>query len=183
MLLPPGPAAAAGSAPGKGFPGFAPTKADAATAAAGAVAGGTAEGVRQTTLNLINESPGTGPGKASPTLLKWLEDANIGGVPLKGFSRIGGVVAAASAVPAVMSDIGIDHNSVPEALTRESAGTALGLYAGAAAGGFMTDALAGAAIGSAIPGLGTVVGLFVGAGVGAATALGASKGVEWLWDQ
>jgi hypothetical protein len=184
MLLPPGPAAAAGSAPGKGFPPF--TKADAATAAAGAVAGGTADGVRQTTLNLIKESPGTGPGKASPTLLKWLEDANIGGYDLKGFSRIGGVVGAASALPAVISDIGVDHNSVPEALTREAAGTGAGLWTGGLAGAFAaagTDALTGAAIGSAIPGAGTAVGLVVGAVVGAGAALGASKAIEWLWDQ
>ena len=75
------------------------TKGDIAIGAAGAIAGGTAEGVRQTTLKLINESPGTGPGKADPGLLKWLEDPTIGGVELKGFSRLGGVVAAASAVP------------------------------------------------------------------------------------
>jgi hypothetical protein len=135
---------------------------------------------------LIKESPGTGPGKASPTLLKWLEDANIGGYDLKGFSRIGGVVGAASALPAVISDIGVDHNSVPEALTREAAGTGAGLWTGGLAGAFAaagTDALTGAAIGSAIPGAGTAVGLVVGAVVGAGAALGASKAIEWLWDQ
>ncbi|EUA54533.1 hypothetical protein I553_1327 [Mycobacterium xenopi 4042] len=115
-----------------------------AIGAAGAVAGGTAEGVRQTTLRLINESPGTGPGKADPGLLKWFEDPKIGGIELKGFSRVGGVVAAASAVPAVMSDIH-DGDSVAEAVTREGAGVAAGLWAGAETG---------ALIGSAFPGQG-----------------------------
>jgi hypothetical protein len=162
--------------------GLAPvTNSDVAIGAAGAVAGGTADGVRQTTLKLINESPGTGPGKADPGLLKWLEDPKIGGVELKGFSRLGGVVAAASAVPAVMSDIH-DGNSVAEAVTREAAGAGAGLWAGAVAGGFMADVVAGAAIGSVVPGAGTVVGLAAGAVVGAGAALGASKFVELAWD-
>jgi hypothetical protein len=130
---------------------------------------------------LINESPGTGPGKADPGLLKWLEDPKIGGIELKGFSRVGGVVAAATAVPAVMSDIH-DGNSVAEAVTRESVGTGAGLWAGAVAGSFVTDAVAGAAIGSVVPGAGTAVGLVVGAGVGAVAAVGGSKFVEWAWD-
>jgi hypothetical protein len=152
-----------------------------AIGAAGAVAGGTAEGVRQATTNLINESPGTGPGKADPALLKWLEDPKIGGVDLTGFSRVGGVVAAVSAVPAVMSDIH-DGNSVPEAVTREAAGAGAGLWAGGVAAGLFADAGAGAAIGSVIPGAGTAVGLVVGAGVGAVAGLGASKLVELAWD-
>jgi uncharacterized protein YukE len=161
-------------------PGFTPTKTDVAIGAAGAIAGGTADGVRQTTLNLIEENPGTGPGKASPGLLNWFEDPTVGGVELKGFSRIGGVVGAASAVPAVMSDIH-DGNSVAEAVTRESAGTAAGLYGGAVVGGLAADAVAGAAIGSVIPGAGTAVGLVVGAGVGAVAAWGGSKLVEAAW--
>ncbi|KAA0102480.1 hypothetical protein CIW49_01170 [Mycolicibacterium sp. P1-18] len=156
------------------------TKGDVAITAAGAVAGGTADGVRQATLRLIDQSPGTGPGKADPGLLKWLEDPKVGGVELKGFSRAGGLVAAASAVPAVLSDIK-DGNSVPEAVTREGLGTGAGLYMGAVAGGFAADAVAGAAIGSVIPGAGTAVGLVVGAGVGAASALGVSKVVEMGW--
>lgn len=157
-----------------------PTPGEVAIGSAGAIAGGTADGVRQATTKLIAESPGTGPGKADPGLLRWFEDPKIGGIELKGFSRVGGVVAAASAVPAVMSDIH-DGNSVPEAVTRESVGTAAGLYAGAAVGGLAADAVAGAAIGSVIPGAGTAVGLVVGAGVGAVAAWGGSKFVEAAW--
>lgn len=161
-------------------PSLTPTTGDVLIGGAGAVAGGTADGVRQATTNLIAQSPGTGPGKADPGFLKWLEDPKVGGVDLKGFSRIGGVVAAASAVPAVMSDIH-DGNSVPEALTRETVGSAAGLYAGAAVGGLAADAVAGAAIGSVIPGAGTAVGLVVGAGVGAVAAWGGSKLVQEAW--
>ena len=152
------------------------TGSDVAIAGAGAVAGGTADGVRQTTLKLIKDSPGTGPGKADPGLLKWLEDPKIGGVEIKGFSRVGGVVAAASAVPAVLSDIH-DGNSVREAVTRESVGVAAGLGFGALA----ADMAAGAAAGSVIPGAGTAVGLVVGAVVGGGASLLASKGIEWAW--
>ncbi|RAU92521.1 hypothetical protein DQP58_18420 [Mycobacterium colombiense] len=164
------PGGAPAGQPGGG-PALAPTKGEVATGAAGAVAGGTADGVRQATTKLIAESPGTGPGKADPGLLKWLEDTRIGGVEIPGFSRIGGVVGAASAIPAVMSDIK-DGNSVPEAITRETAGVAAGLVAGAEAG---------ALVGSVFPGAGTAVGLVVGAGVGAVFAFGASKTVEVAW--
>lgn len=175
--IPPAPGVTgAGGAPGKVFT-WAPSGSDLATAAGGAVAGGTTDGVRQATLNAIAASPGTGPGAADPGLLKWLQDPSIGGVELKGFSRAGGVVGVASAVPAVMSDIG-DGNSAAEAITRESAGTVVGLGAGAIVG----DLAAGAAAGSIIPGAGTVVGAAAGAVVGALAALGASKGVEWLWE-
>jgi hypothetical protein len=174
-----GPGPAAPGQPGGG-PALTPTPGEVAIGSAGAIAGGTADGVRQATTKLIAESPGTGPGKADPGLLRWFEDPKIGGIELKGFSRVGGVVAAASAVPAVMSDIH-DGNSVPEAVTRESVGTAAGLYAGAAVGGLAADAVAGAAIGSVIPGAGTAVGLVVGAGVGAVAAWGGSKFVEAAW--
>jgi len=176
----PGGAPAEAGQPGEGS-GPTVTKGDVAIGAAGAVAGGTADGVRQATTNLINESPGTGPGKADPALLKWLEDPKIGGVDLTGFSRIGGVVAAVSAVPSVMSDIH-DGNSVPEAVTREAAGAGAGLWAGGVAGGFLADVVAGGTIGSVIPGAGTAVGVVAGAVVGAGAALGASKLVEWAWD-
>lgn len=174
-----GPAQGAAEQPGGG-PALAPTNGELLTGAAGAIAGGTADGVRGATTRLIAESPGTGPGKADPGLLRWFEDPKIGGIELKGFSRVGGVVAAASAVPAVMSDIH-DGNSVSEAVTRESVGTAFGLYAGAAAGGFAADMAAGAAIGSVVPGAGTAIGLVVGAVVGAGAAFGASKAVEVAW--
>ncbi|MCA2319853.1 hypothetical protein JF732_20150 [Mycobacterium intracellulare] len=165
-----GPDQGSAEQPGAG-PALAPTKGEVLTGAAGAIAGGTADGVRGATTRLIAESPGTGPGKADPGLLRWLEDAKIGGVEIPGFSRIGGVVGAASAVPAVMSDIK-DGNSVPEAITRETAGVAAGMYAGAEFG---------ALIGSAVPGAGTAVGLVAGAVVGAGAAFVASKGVEVLW--
>jgi hypothetical protein len=153
------------------------TKGDVATAGAGAVAGGTADGVRQATLNAVAQSPGTGPGRADPGLLKWLEDPRIGGVDLQGFSRVGGLVAAVSAVPSVMSDIH-DGNSVTEAVTRETVATAAGLGLGAIA----ADAAAGAVAGSVVPGAGTAVGLVTGAVVGAGASLLASKGVEAIWD-
>jgi hypothetical protein len=161
--------------------GLAPAKGDVAIAAAGAVAGGTAEGVRQATINLINESPGTGPGKADPGLLKWLEDPKIGGVDLTGFSRVGGLVAAVSSVPAVMSDVH-DGNSVAEAVTREAGGAAVGLYAGGVLGGLAADAAAGAAIGSVVPGAGTAIGLVVGAGAGATASFLVSKGIDLSWE-
>ncbi len=138
------------------------TTGDVALGAAGAVAGGTADGVGKTTLKVINESPGTGPGKAPQGLLNWLEDPTVGGVELKGFSRLGQVVGAAAAVPAVMSDIH-DGNSVAEAVTREGAGVAAGLWAGAETGGL---------IGSFVPGVGTAIGVVVGAGVGAGCSVG-----------
>jgi hypothetical protein len=161
--------------------GLAPTKRDLAIAAAGAVAGGTAEGVRQATTKLIAESPGTGPGKADPGLLKWLEDTKVGGVNLTGFSRVGGLVAAVSAVPAVVSDVH-DGNSVAEAVTREAGGAAAGLWAGSLAGGLAADAAAGATIGSVVPGAGTAVGLVAGAVVGAGASFLASKGIDAIWD-
>lgn len=169
------PSGGAAEQPGGG-PALAPTKGEVLTGAAGAIAGGTADGVRGATTRLIAESPGTGPGKVDPGLLRWFEDPKIGGIELKGFSRVGGVVAAASAVPAVMSDIH-DGNSVSEAVTRESVGTVLGLGLGALAG----DAAAGAAIGSVVPGAGTALGLVVGAGVGAIAAWGGSKVVGEVW--
>jgi hypothetical protein len=178
MLLPTQPE----TADSAGEPGshWIPSKTDVLIGGAGAIAGGTADGVRQAALNSINESPGTGPGKADPGLLKWLEDMKIGGVELRGISRVGGAVGAASAIPAVMADIH-DGNSVPEAVTREAAGTGAALVAGGAAGGFLADVVAGGAIGSVIPGAGTVVGLVAGAVVGGAAAILTSKLVEDLW--
>jgi hypothetical protein len=155
-----------------GGPNLTPTPGDVAIGGAGAVAGGTADGVRQATLKALADSPGTGPGKADPWLLKWFEDPKIGGVELPGFSRVGGVVGVVSAVPAVMSDIH-DGNSVPEAITRETAGVAAGLAAGAETG---------ALIGSVVPGAGTAVGLVAGAVVGAGAAWVASKTVEISWE-
>ena len=153
------------------------TKTDVAIGASGAVAGGTADGVRQAAAKAISQGPSTGPGAADPGLLKWLEDPSIGGFELKGFSRMGGVVAAAAAVPAVMSDVH-DGNSVAEAVTRETVATAAGLGLGAIA----ADAAAGAVAGSVVPGAGTAVGLMTGVVVGAGASLLTSKGVEAIWD-
>lgn|GEM_PF-5607654 len=157
------------------------TKTDVAIAAEGAIAGGTADGVRQTTLELLEDAPKTGPGAPDEGLLNWLKDPKVGGVEVTGLSRLGRVVGAAGAVPAVMSDIG-DGNSVAEAVTRETVGTSAGLWAGGVAGAFAADLAAGAAIGSVVPGAGTAVGLVVGAGVGAFVALGGSKLVEAAWE-
>lgn len=155
-------------------PGFVPSLKDVLIATEGAVAGGTADGVRQTVLNTVAKGPATGPGAPDPGLLKWFKDPEIGGVELKGFSRVARVTGAAAAVPAVMSDIQ-DGNSVAEAVTREGAGVAAGLWAGAQAG-----ALAGSFI--PVPGVGTAVGVVVGAGVGGLAALGTSKVVEITWE-
>lgn len=152
-------------------PGFVPSLKDVLIATEGAIAG-TAEGVRQTVLDTVAKGPAKGPGAPDPGLLKWFEDPKIGGVELRGFSRVARVTGVAAAVPAVMSDVQ-DGNSVTEAVVRESAGVAAGLWAGAQAG-----ALAG----SIVPGAGTAVGVVVGATVGAGTAYLASKGVESVWD-
>lgn len=176
---PAGPGPAPAEQPGAG-PALAPTKGEVLTGAAGAIAGGTADGVRGATTKLIAESPGTGPGKADPGLLKWFEDPKIGGIELKGFSRVGGVVAAASAVPAVMSDIH-DGNSVPEAVTREGAGVTAGLAVGGWVGGAVAGSEFGAALGSVVPGAGTALGLVAGAAIGGIAGYAASKGVELAW--
>jgi hypothetical protein len=152
-------------------PGFVPPLRDVLIAGEGAIAGGTADGVRQTVLDVVAKGPITGPDAPDPGLLKWFEDPKVGGVELKGFSRVARVTGAASAVPAVMSDIH-DGNSVAEAVTREGVGVAAGLWAGAATG---------AGIGSVFPGAGTAGGVVVGAGVGALAAMGASKSVEAMW--
>lgn len=152
-------------------PGFVPPLKDVLIAGEGAIAGGTADGVRQTVLDVVAKGPTTGPDAPDPGLLKWFEDPKVGGVELKGFSRVARVTGAASAVPAVMSDIH-DGNSVAEAVTREGVGVAAGLWAGAATG---------AGIGSVFPGAGTAGGVVVGAGVGALAAMGASKSIEAMW--
>lgn len=155
-----------------GAPGLAPPLKDVLITAEGAIAGGTADGVRQTVVDVVAKGPKTGPGAPDPGLLKWFEDPTVGGVELKGFSRVARVAGVASAVPAVMSDIQ-DGNSVAQAVTREGAGVAAGLWAGAATG---------AGIGSVFPGAGTAVGVVVGAAVGAGAAMGASRVVEAAWD-
>jgi hypothetical protein len=153
--------------------GFGPSPNDLAIGAEGAIAGGTADGVRQTVLQAIEDSPGTGVGKAPQGLLDWFEDPNIKGVELPGFSRIAGVVGVASAVPAVMSDIG-EGNSVAEAVTREGVGVAAGMWAGAEAGGVIGSFIP-------IPGVGTAVGVAAGAVIGAGASWLASNGVEAAW--
>lgn len=153
------------------IPGFVPPLKDVLIAGEGAIAGGTADGVRQAALNVIAKGPTTGPGAPDPGLLKWFKDPTVGGVELKGFSRVARVVGVASAVPAVMSDVQ-DGNSVAEAVTREGVGVAAGLWAGAQLGGLA---------GSVVPGAGTATGMVVGAVVGAGTAMLASKSVEAVW--
>jgi hypothetical protein len=135
-------------------------------------------------------SPGTGPGAADPGLVKWFEDPKIGPLELKGFTRANGALAAVLAVPAAINDVnGSDHNSVPEAITREAGGAALGIGAGAltdvgvtAGAAVLADMAAGTAIGSVIPGVGTAVGLVGGAIVGGFVATGGSKFIGEVWD-
>ena len=153
--------------------GFGPTRSDVAIGTAGAIAGGTADGVRSTMLKAIEDNPGTGVGKAPQGLLDWFEDPKIKGFELTGFSRVAGVVGVASAVPAVMSDVN-DGNSVAEAVTREGAGVAAGLWAGAEAGGVIGSFVP-------IPGVGTAVGIAAGAVIGAGASWLASNGVEAAW--
>lgn len=166
--------------PGEGTS-LVPTTGDLAVGGAGAIAGGTADGVRGAALDAIKDGPKTGPGAAEPGLLRWLEDPKVAG-----FSRVSRVIGAAGAVPAVISDVHNDHNSVVEAVTREAAGTGAGLYLGSAAGSLAAGAFAGsemgAAIGSVIPGAGTAVGLVAGAVVGAGASYLASKGIEMSWN-
>lgn len=153
---------------------------DALIGSAGGVSGMTADGVRGAVLKAIEDGPKTGPGAVEPGLLKWLEDPRMGGLELKGFSRIGGVAALVATVPAIFSDIH-GGNSVQEAVTREGAGTALGLAAGGWVGGAVAGSEMGAAIGSVIPGAGTALGLVAGAAIGGLVSYGASKGIEAAW--
>jgi uncharacterized protein YukE len=152
---------------------FSPTPNDVAIGTEGAIAGGTADGVRQTVLQAIKDSPGTGVGKAPQGLLDWFEDPKIKGFELTGFSRVAGVVGVASAVPAVMSDVG-EGNSVAEAVTREGAGVVAGMWAGAEAGGVIGSFVP-------IPGVGTAVGIAAGAVIGAGASWVASNGVKLAW--
>ncbi|CAM5738972.1 hypothetical protein MAUB1S_01098 [Mycolicibacterium aubagnense] len=175
-----GPAPAGAPAGGNGWDWHPVTRGDVALTAASAVGGTAADGARGAALDAMKNGPKTGPGAADPSLLKWLEDPKIGGVELTGFSRVSRVLGPASAIPSVLSDMH-DGNSATEAVVRESAGTAAGLWLGGAAGGIAADMAAGAVIGSVFPGAGTAVGLVVGAGVGAVTALGVSKVVEAGW--
>jgi hypothetical protein len=184
----PGSASAAGS-DGKKDPWWKPSPGEAAVGGAGAVAGVTADGVREAVANAIKDGPKTGPGAASPTLLSWLEDGKI-----KGFSKIGGVASLIGIVPSVASDMapgegGKPGDSFAKAATREVGGTAVGIGASTLTGiavdagaGLLADAAAGAAFGSVIPGVGTAVGLAAGAVVGAYVATDASKWIARGWD-
>lgn len=151
--------------------GLVPTPGDLALGGAGAVTGATTDGVRGAAVDAMKAGPKTGPGAADAGLLRWLEDSKV-----SGFSRVGGVTAAAAAIPAVLSDIH-DGDSVAKAVTRETVGTAAGIWAGAEAG-----AAIGTFIPIPIPGVGTGVGLVVGAAVGALVATEGSKVVGKVWD-
>ncbi|BDB40901.1 TPR repeat region-containing protein [Mycobacterium kiyosense] len=124
-------------------------------------------------------SPGSGPGKADPGMLKWFENPKIGDFEIRGFTRANGLLAAAFAVPAAIGDVnGEDHNSIPEAITREAGGAAIGI--GAAV---LADMATGAAVGTLIPvpGVGTAAGLVAGAVVGGLAATGGSKLIGHAW--
>lgn len=178
---PPGPAATGSNPPG---PTPNPseqdtTRRDVILGSAGAITGGTADGVGQATRNMLAQGPKIGPAAPSPSLTKFLENPKIGGVELKGFSRLGRVAGAAGAVPSVFADHA-DGNSWSEAVFREGVGAGVGIWAGTAAG-----AGTGAWVGTLIPvpGVGTAAGVVVGAGIGAIAAAGGSKlaGATWEW--
>ncbi|GAB1813207.1 hypothetical protein MUNTM_22460 [Mycobacterium sp. MUNTM1] len=146
-------------------------------------------GVNDAAARVFLSSPGTGPGAADSGLVKWFEDPKVGPVELKGFSRTNGALAAVLAVPAAINDVSNEHNSVPEAITREAGGAALGIGAGAltdvgvtASAAVLADMAAGSAIGSVVPGVGTAVGLVAGAVVGGLFATGGSKLIGEAWD-
>ncbi|MGC4962953.1 hypothetical protein [Gordonia sp. DT101] len=118
-------------------------------------------------------------------ILPWLEDIGR----MKGISKIGGVVGVLTAVPSVFADHA-EGNSWSEAITRETASTAVGVGTGTVAAAGASAAMAsiiagtevGATIGSVVPGAGTIVGAIAGAAIGGTAAFFTSKGIDALWD-
>jgi hypothetical protein len=114
--------------------------------------------------------------KDSQKLLTAVDESGIAGV-LNTSVEIGGkavrVVPLAAFALSVGSDVFIDHNSAPEAVTRE--GLALG---GGLAAGMGASWAVGALAGVAVPGVGEVI---IVAVVGGLVAYGISKGVAVLW--
>lgn len=141
-------------------------KQDKAIEAAETVAGTTSDEVRKAALGAIKEAPAG----ASPTLVKWLEDARIRGTALSGVTRINAVVGVAAAVPAVIADV--DRGTpVTKAVATKSAGLLAGALAAAGAGTLVC------------PGAGTAVGLMVGLVAAAVVSPWAEDGAGWAYDQ
>jgi hypothetical protein len=122
---------------------------------AGAVVDGTTDAVRKAAVTAMKEGPTSGPGKASPGLVKFLDDVKIAGKTLRGVSGAGGLMSAVMVIPNVLADMGEDGLR-----------KAIGKNAGGAAAGVGAAALTGAALFSVVPGVGTVIGLGAGAVAG-----------------
>jgi hypothetical protein len=122
---------------------------------AGAVVDGTTDAVRKAAVTAMKEGPTSGPGKASPGLVKFLDDVKIAGKTLRGVSGAGGLMSAVMVIPNVLADMGEDGLR-----------KAIGKNAGGAAAGVGAAALFGAALFSVVPGVGTVIGLGAGAVAG-----------------
>ena len=151
------------------------------------VATGTAAGIAAAAHDyaLDKASEVTSPGDP---LLKWTREFEIKDAKLPGFTRAGGVLGFATAVPAGIIDYSEAKDAgkstaraVGEALAREGGATATGLAAGSVASAIAADMAAGAAIGSVIPGAGTAAGLVAGFVFGGAAAFLTSKGLAWAF--
>ena len=156
-----------------------PTPSDLATGSAAGIAGAAHDYATGKASKLV------GP---DDPLLNWTRELKVKGAEIPGFTRAGGLLGVATAIPGGIIDYSEAKAAgastiaaVGQAVAREGTGTAVGLAAGGLASGFAADLVAGAAIGSVVPGAGTAVGLVVGAVVGGASAFVASKGVGWLF--
>ena len=146
---------------GKGAPekfDWSPDGKDWTSIGAGAVVDGTTDAVRKAAVTAMKEGPTSGPGKASPGLVKFLDDVKIAGKTLRGVSGVGGLMSAVMVIPNAIADHG-GGDSWLKAIGKNAGGAAGGVVAGAGAG-----AIAGLFI--PIPVVGTVAGLVVGAAFG-----------------
>ncbi len=138
--------------------------------ATGAIVDGTTDAIREAAVKAMKEGAKTGPGKASPRLVKFLDDVKVAGRSMKGISRVGGLMTAVMVVPAAISDMG-EGDSWRKAFGKETGGAVAGLGSGA---------LVGAVVGSfiPIPGVGTMVGMAAGSYIGYL----ASEGLDTHWE-
>ncbi|MGC5255901.1 hypothetical protein ACPXCG_06075 [Gordonia sp. DT218] len=165
----------------KGDVDWAPSTGDVVLGSTAGLTGAKADIIRDIWLKSIGENP-TG---VNAKILPWLEDIGR----MKGISKIGGVVGVLTAVPSVFADHD-EGNSWSEAITRETASTAVGVGTGTVAAAGASAAMAsiiagtevGATIGSVVPGAGTIVGAIAGAAIGGTAAFFTSKGIDALWD-
>jgi hypothetical protein len=100
---------------------------------AGAVVDGTTDAIRKAAVTAMKEGATSGPGKASPGLVKFLDDVKIAGKTIKGVSGAGGVMSAVMVIPNVLADRG-EGDSWRKAFGKNAGGAAAGVGAGAAAG-------------------------------------------------